>query len=229
MNTLFNYIDPEILFFAGMIGLLLAIITLFVFTKKRILKLLGRKNIKAPGITASLRNLVVITFFIAVSGVLIFFSLFYRAYHRFTYEEPVAQIEVIPVEDKMSIVKLKQFVNDDSSSVEEYQIHGDQWMIEGDILKWDGIVNFLGLHTRYRLTRIRGRYIKTSEELSKTSTVYSLIEDEENPFWSVMYDVGHSLPLVSSVYGNASYQMSNSEKKFNLFVSTSGFVVRVVE
>ena len=43
-------------------------------------------------------------------------------------------------------------------------IRGDQIDNQGDILKWDPLLNFLGFHTRYRLTRLRGRYLKTAEK-----------------------------------------------------------------
>jgi hypothetical protein len=50
----------------------------------------------------------------------------------------------------------------------QFLIRGDQWMIEGDILKWDDWLNFLGLETRYRLTRVRGRYVSTQQETWKS-------------------------------------------------------------
>ena len=225
MNTIYEVVNPEVLFFAGIIGLLIVLIVILHFLKNLILKLLGNKNVKLPGAGASIRNLVMTIFFVSICGLLIFVSLFFRAYHSFTYEEPVAEIEVFPAGRQACIIKLTQFI-DDSTYVNDYDIKGDQWMIEGDILKWEDYVNFLGLHTRYRLTRIRGRYIKTDDELNKPVTIYSLVEDEDNTFWSVMYDVGVSVPLVSTVYGNAAYQMSKSRKKFKVFVSTSGLVIR---
>ncbi len=101
-------------------------------------------------------------------------------------------------------------------------------MLEGDILKWDSFLNFLGLHTRYRLTRLRGRYLKTDEEIHKQATVYSLVPDENHPLWQYLYKFGQKLPLVNSVYGNAVFQTADMEKHFHIFVSTSGFLAREV-
>jgi len=99
-------------------------------------------------------------------------------------------------------------------------------MLEGDILKWDNWLNFLGLHTRYRLTRLRGRYIQVEDEKKKETTLFSLVGDENHPLWRYLYKQSYRLPFVSTVYGNASYQASGKDKHFSIYVSTSGFVVR---
>jgi len=41
-------------------------------------------------------------------------------------------------------------------------------------LKWRNWLNFLGLHTRYRLTRLRSRYLEASDELTKPSSIHPL-------------------------------------------------------
>jgi hypothetical protein len=99
-------------------------------------------------------------------------------------------------------------------------------MIEGDILKWDNWLNFLGLHTRYRLTRLRGRYLSAQEELYQPKTIYSLVEDENDLFWRYLYKYGPRLPFVSTVYGNAAYQGPEVNRHYLVFVGTSGFIIR---
>jgi hypothetical protein len=99
-------------------------------------------------------------------------------------------------------------------------------MIEGDILKWDNWLNFLGLRTRYRLTRLQGRYIRTQEELQEPRSVYSLTDEESHPSWKYLYQLGHRLPLVSTVYGSAVFQLSGDKKRYTVYVGTSGFTVR---
>jgi hypothetical protein len=105
-------------------------------------------------------------------------------------------------------------------------VRGDQWMIEGDILKWDHWLNFLGLKTRYRLTRLRGRYLETEMEIRHRPTVYSLVKEENHPLWRYLYLYGHQLPFVSTVYGNAAFQTSTENKRYFLYAGTSGFLVR---
>ena len=99
-------------------------------------------------------------------------------------------------------------------------------MIEGDILKWENWLNFLGLHTRYRLTRLTGHYVAIASEINEPRTVYSLADDEDHPLWRYLYQYGHQLPFVSSVYGNAVFQAAGGDNRYAIYVGTSGFIVR---
>jgi hypothetical protein len=99
-------------------------------------------------------------------------------------------------------------------------------MIEGDILKWEDWLNFVGLHTRYRLTRLRGRFLSTEMEKKHPPTIHSLVNRETQPLWGYLYRYGHELPLVNTVYGSAAFQLSDAERKYLVYVSTAGFVVR---
>jgi len=51
-------------------------------------------------------------------------------------------------------------------------------------------------------------------------------EDEEDFLWGILYDAGHKLPFVNTVYGNATFQMVDKPKRFDVFVTTSGFMLR---
>lgn len=225
----FEAFNPNLLIVLGLAGLLLGIILLLVFIKRRIFKLIGKEEKKLPGLSGSLRNLVSLLLLIAIGGMVLFLGFFFIAYHNFTFEEKVAIIEVEPKGEQKSYLYLEELLDDTTSHRNEFVIKGDQWVIEGDILKWEDYVNFLGLHTRYRLNRVRGRYIKAEDEISNSPTVHSLIEDEENFLWNILYDIGHKLPFVSTVYGNAAYQMNNKPKKFEVFVTTTGFTLREVD
>jgi hypothetical protein len=154
-------------------------------------------------------------------------GLFTRAYYAFTHEKPVAEIMIKATEKPdANLVILFQFLPEDPQIGKELLIRGDQWMLEGDILKWDNWLNFLGLHTRYRLTRLRGRYIQVEDEIHQEETVYSLVKEEDHPLWRYLYKYGYKLPLVSTVYGNAVFQTAGKDRHFFIYVSPSGFVAR---
>ena len=225
----FEAFNPNLVIFLGLIGSFLGIIFLLVFLKRRILKLVGKEEKKLPGIFGSVRNLVLILLITSFSGMMIFLGFFFIAYDVFTHEQTVAYVEVIPVSEQKSIIAFSEVLDNKRQNFYRFEINGDQWMIEGDILKWEDYMTFLGLNTRYRLNRIRGRYIKTSDEKAKEATIFSLTEDEEDPLWSTLYEVGHKLPFVNTVYGNATYQLTDKAKKFEVFVTTSGFGIREVK
>ncbi|MCK4646454.1 MAG: hypothetical protein KAU46_09390 [Candidatus Aminicenantes bacterium] len=223
-------VKPDFFMYVGVAGLLISLFFFLFFIYRRIRWLIHKIKKKAassPKLVASLRNLLLILMMTSVSGMVLFMGFFFRAYQAFTYEQLVA--EVITQESKepnTSLVTLLQYSSDVPPSSDEFLIKGDQWMLEGDILKWDNWLNFLGLHTRYRLTRLRGRYIQAEDEKKKETTLFSLVKDENHPLWRYLYKKSYRLPFVSTVYGNASYQVSGKDKHFLIYVSTSGFVVR---
>jgi hypothetical protein len=218
--------------YIGAIGVLIGILLLLYYLVRRInwfIRAFSGKKAARPKLLASLRNLVTLFLWIAVFGMIMFFGFFLRAYYAFTLEEPVAEVMVQPLgEDETSRVTLIQYVPADSQITRQFLIKGDQWVLEGDILKWDDWLNFMGFHTRYRLTRIRGRYLRTTDEMKEQPTIYSLVENENHPLWRYLYNYGPDLPMVSTVYGNAVFQTSGKEKRFKIFVGLSGFVVREI-
>ncbi|NIO48348.1 MAG: hypothetical protein GTN73_02750 [Candidatus Aminicenantes bacterium] len=223
-------IKPDFFIYVGIVGILVGFSFFIFFTYRRIrwlIHTMKKQEAKSPKLLASLRNLTLILMAVAISGMVLFMGFFFRAYQAFTYEEPVAEIITQPSDEPdANLVTLRQFLLDASPSSQEFLLKGDQWMLEGDILKWDNWLNFLGFHTRYRLTRLRGRYIHTEDEIKKEKTIYPLVKDEDHPFWRYLYKYGYRLPLVSTVFGNAAFQFAEEDKRFLIYVSTSGFVVR---
>jgi hypothetical protein len=224
--------SPNAPVYAGAVGVFLGIVFLLVYFYRRIRWLAGAgkrggKKPDRPRLWASLRNFVLIMLWTAVFGMILFMGFFFRAYQAFTYEKPVARVVTQSGEsDGRHQLTLTQFGADGGETVRQYPITGDQWMLEGDILKWPNWLNFLGKHTRFRLTRLRGRYIQASDELSKEATVYPLVRDEDHPVWRYLYRFGHKTPFVSTVYGNSVFQDAGEDARYLVFVGTSGFIVR---
>ena len=223
-------LDPNYLLYGGAIGILLGLLFFIYFLYRRLrwmIRTLARRETVSPGVLASLRNLILIIIWTSVFGMVLFLGFFLRSYYAFTYEEPVAEVFIQSSDaPQVSRITLKQFVPDGLEVSRHFLIRGDQWVIEGDILKWESWLNFLGLHTRYRLTRLRGRYAVTEAERRGPQTIYSLVEDENHPLWRYLYRYGHQLPFVSTVYGNAVFQATGEDKRYAIYVGTSGFVVR---
>lgn len=223
-------LKPDYLLIAGVIGTFLGLLFFLIFLTRRILRLFSlfsRQKEKSPHVKHSLRNLIFILLWTSILGMMMFLGFFLRAYHAFTFEKPVAEI-IIQKADSTQIrqITLVQYIEPDSEIVRTFTLAGDQWMLEGDILKWDNWLNFAGLHTRYRLTRLRSRYIDTREEIEKEPTVHALVEDEAHPLWQYLYQYGHYFPFISTVYGNAVIQTAGKDKHFLVYVGTSGFIVR---
>jgi hypothetical protein len=215
---------------AGVVGFLVGLVLLLVFLYRRILfvaRKFGGKPASVPKLLDSLRNLLLIFLWTSVFGMLLFAGFFFRAYRAFTLEEPAAEIIIThPEKGAVSSITIIQDEQGGKSKVKRFDVAGDQWVLEGDILKWRNWLNFLGFHTRYRLTRLRSRYLRTSDEMTKPSTIHSLVENEDNPLWKYLYKYGPRLPMVSTVYGNAVFQSSGEDVIFRVYVGTSGFIIR---
>ena len=218
---------------AGAAGILIGFVLLLVFLWRRILfiaRKLGRKPASVPKPLESLRNLLLIFLWTSVCGMLLFAGFFFRAYRAFTLEEPVAKIIIEhPDGGEVSSITIIQDDQKGESRTRRFDVAGDQWVLEGDILKWRNWLNFLGLHTRYRLTRLRSRYLEASDERTKPSSIHPLVENEDHPLWRYLYKYGPRLPVVSTVYGNAVFQASGENAVFRIYVGTSGFIARKAE
>jgi hypothetical protein len=216
-----------------MMGILLGLVLLLVFFYRRlrfIARRISKKPASIPGPIASFRNLLLILLWTVVFGVVFFAGFFFQAYYAFNREEPVAKVTITPFpKEQKNLVRLELYGPKNSHEIRQFEVRGDQWMLEGDILKWNKWINFLGIHTRYRLTRLRGRYILTSDELTKPAEIYSLVEIEDHPIWGYLYRHGASLPFVSTVYGNAVFQNSEEASTFLVYTTTSGFMTRKIE
>lgn len=218
---------------AGAAGILIGFVLLLVFLWRRILfvaRKLGRKPASVPKLLESLRNLLLIFLWTSVCGMLLFAGFFFRAYRAFTWEKPVAKIIIEhPDMGEASSITIIQDEQKGEPRIRRFDVAGDQWVLEGDILKWRSWLNFLGLHTRYRLTRLRSRYLVASDEMTKPSSVHPLVDDEDHPLWKYLYEYGPRLPMVSTVYGNAVFQASGEDATYHIFVGTSGFIARKAE
>ena len=227
MQELTRFIEPTYLVYAGVAGVFLGLLFLLLYLYHRIrwmVKIISRQKTVSPGLVSSLGRLVMILLWTSVFGMCLFLGFFLRSYHAFTLERPVAEILSEPLgAARASLITIVQF---NPPASRHFVIRGDQWMIEGDILKWDNWLNFLGLETRYRLTRVRGRYVSTHQETLQQPTIYSLVKDEHHPFWKYLYEYGHRMPFVSTVYGGAVFQIAGGPHHYLLHVGPSGFIVR---
>lgn len=216
-----------------MLGILLGLVFLLVFFFRRlrfVARRISRKPAAVPGPVASIRNMLLIFLWTAVFVTVFSVGFFFQAYYVFNGEEPAAKVTITPFpRQQKNLVTLELFGPKDNREIHQFEVGGDQWMLEGDILKWDKWINFLGFHTRYRLTRLRGRYIRTSDEQTKPAEIYSLVEIEDHPVWGYLYRHGASLPFVSTVYGNAVFQNSREASTFLVYTTTSGFMTRKIE
>ena len=218
-------------FIYSALGLLIvALVLLMVFISKRvhrIIERLRRKPVERVGIIASTLRLLLILLLIAVSLAILFLGAFIQSYTAFTHRELAATVNctAVPATEDTMILDLVTLESPQVALIRRYRLRGQQWTIEGHILKWDDWLNFLGLRTMYKLTRVRGRYLRAEDEINKPATVFSVITNEEDPRWRWLYEYGARLPFVQAVYGNTVFTFPSETKTFGIYVTTSGFMI----
>jgi hypothetical protein len=220
----------SMLIYSALVLLAIGVALFMAFIVRRVLHILRRlkrKPVKRLGIIASTLRLLLILLLIAVSLAFLFLGAFIQSYTAFTHREFAATVHCTPVpgtEDTM-ILELVTRESPTAAHSRRYRLRGQQWTVEGHILKWDDWLNFLGLKTMYKLTRVRGRYLRADDEMNKPATVYSLVANEEDPRWRWLYEYGARLPFVQAVYGNTVFTFPSETKSFAIYVTTSGFMI----
>jgi len=226
-----NPSSPGPLLIYSALGLLaIGLLMLILFIAKRIHRLirrLQRKPMVRFGFIASTRRLFLILLLISVAIALLFLGAFIQSYTVFTQRELAATVHctTVPGTEDTMVLELRTPESPTVTQIRRYLLRGHQWTVEGHILKWDDWLNFLGLRTMYKLTRVRGRYLQADDEMSKPATVYSLVPNEDDPGWRWLYRYGPRLPFVQAVYGNTVFTLPSEDKTFYIYVTTSGFMI----
>lgn len=105
------------------------------------------------------------------------------------------------------------------TSDKTYLVLGNEWMVQGDMIKFAPMFSMLGLRSGYKITRLEGRYDSAELETSGKHTVVELNGGDDH-----FFQVAHSLesmiaPFVDAAYGSA---VINGSGAYNIYVSQSG-------
>ncbi len=224
--------ETGLIIYLALASLILAILTCFAMLINRIRKGILRSRGKPARYFSLTRNVfrfLVVFLWIAVSAAVLFLAAFIQSYQTFTKEELVAEVRCTPLDEgsKSMFLEISEVENGRKLRPREFVLNGDQWALEGDVLKWDDWLNFVGLHTMFKLTRVRGRFVDYEDEINEKPSVFSLVKSENDPKWRWLYKYGYQLRFVSAVYGNTVYTYPDKEKVYDVYVTTSGFIARV--
>lgn len=167
---------------------------------------------------------------IACLGILALFGILLglRSYQVFAREDLVAVVRCegfpkgSPYQFKLEFTPVSRGF---STLPQRFLMHGDQWTIGGEILKWHPWLNLMGIKSCHKLTRLSSRYLKAQEELAKPKSVYEL-GGGTSLFWQWLYRAQSWIPFVEAVYGNSTYTMAQPDTQWGVYVTLSGYLVR---
>ncbi|RMF16708.1 MAG: multidrug transporter [Gammaproteobacteria bacterium] len=108
----------------------------------------------------------------------------------------------------------------------DFDLRGDQWQMDVRLIRWKGLMEWLGLPPAWQLDRLRGRYLTLEDESSKPQTVYDLASHEWNvDLWLWAHRSGW-LPVMDAQYGSAVFLPMSDGALYSIAVGLKGLVAR---
>lgn len=210
----------------------LAALTLFFMLlnrARRAIKRIRFQQVKRISVPKHMVRFTATVLWLTGSLAAFFLVAFVQSFQNFTKEELVAEIHCYELPEAPGTMKLEftPIMDGQPRAMRTFHLSGDQWALEGNILKWDNWMNFAGLHTMFKLTRVRGRYVDIDLERHNSRSVFSLVQKEDDPKWRWLYKYGYRLRFVEAVYGNTVYTYPTEDQIYQVFVTTSGFSLKV--
>jgi hypothetical protein len=166
----------------------------------------------------------VILLLIAVS--LLWTTFLVQSYLGVTGEIKVAHVRasaIINIPHVMSVELVLYDKDGHQISDNTYGVMGDEWMLQGDIVKFPTWLNIVGLHSGYKLTRLEGRFDDPNLERNNKHTVIDLNGGDDNFFKTAYTQRSWLSPFVDAAYGNAVFQASGS---FDVFATQDALIAR---
>jgi hypothetical protein len=155
---------------------------------------------------------------------LLYLAVLLQSYFGLTSEILVARVRATSLANVPNYMSVELTLYDQHGNVTDHEIDGicgNNWFLEGDIVRFPGWVNILGLHTGYKLTRLEGQYNDPSMESTWYHSVVQLNGGDDNFFQTLQNQGGWLHPIVEASYGNAIILPADGNT-YNVYVSQTG-------
>lgn len=208
----------DFLSFVPIAGVISGIISIIL-----IINLFRRIRNKKRGFYAYMVNILGILLFGLLSSTFLLMYSSFKSYDNFTYKEKLYSIVCSGIEDDWFVLELIPA----GKKVEEskiFRINGQQFIIDGHIVKWNDFFSSVGMKPLYQITRVSGRWVKVEDEMNRERSVYEL--SEESAFWLFMMRHGEIIPGVEAVYGSATFTYPDEKDTLSLLITHSGFILK---
>jgi len=159
---------------------------------------------------------------IAIS--LLYLAILLQTYLALTSEIKVATVRATSLSNVPNYMVVEITLYDKNGNQSDHEtdgLCGNEWELQGDIVRLPDWVNLLGLHTGYKLTRLEGRYDDPNMESTWFHSVVVLNGGDDNFFKALQNQGGWLKPAVVASYGNAIILPADG-KSYNIFVSQTG-------
>ena len=163
---------------------------------------------------------------LAVAISLLWVTFLVQSYLGLSGEIKVAHIRATTIANVAHQMSVEVMLYDQQGHVTSdntYLIQGDEWMMQGDIIKFPAWLNVVGLHAGYKLTRLEGRYDDIHLENTAPHTAVPLNGGDDTFFQTTYMHKQWFGPFVDAAYGNAVFQVPGS---FDVFATQDALIAR---
>lgn len=151
-----------------------------------------------------------------------------QSYLGLTSDIKVAQVQATSFANSPNVMSVHLTMlnsNGKATSDQLYQMNGDQWLLECDMIKFPSWMNIFGIHSSFKLTRLEGQFSDPQLESTSKHTVVTL-NGGDGDFFKSVYKQAWSSPFVDAAYGNAVFEPGDN-KTYDIYVSQTGLYAKL--
>ncbi|MGL6235214.1 MAG: hypothetical protein ACRC20_07705 [Segniliparus sp.] len=146
-----------------------------------------------------------------------------QGYLGLTGEVKAAHVVVSKFENMPGVLSVDLTLYGDdhatAASRKAYQLQGDRWVLQANIVELEPLANTLGLRGGYKVTRLYGQYAD-----GRPTTEHQVLLGDDQDFFKEMEDgVWWTKPFVRSAYGNA---VISNPGEYDVFISRDAITAR---
>ena len=162
----------------------------------------------------------IVLFLLAACAVLVAANL--RTYQRLSYEQPAGELQFSKLADRY----FKAILSYPNGERADFDLRGDEWVVDARVLKWHAFANLMGFDAAYRLERIGGRYSHIEDERGEPRTVYDLHSPGRIDPWELVHQYHSWVPWMDALYGSATFLPMADGALYEIKVSQTGLIAR---
>ena len=153
-----------------------------------------------------------------------------------------ADVDILPYESESALSTLftGKVTTKPSQNVIHYKLYGDTIYVGGPIVKFQDSLILLNFKTMYKFAKVYARYdLDNEKEVNRTSVIASTYDLNGGlADWKPFYDNYVSDSLIGKIYrvfvdttqvSEPGMFVGNTEQKFNVYVTNTGFLWNVIK
>ena len=160
---------------------------------------------------------------LVVALLMFWFITLVQTYLGLTGEVKAAHVVATPTSNTEHSLNVDLTLYDEKGNTQSrqtYQVEGDMWALQADIVELNHWVNVLGVHSGYKVTRLFGERV---DGVSPTQHQIMLNGGDGSFFTDIRNHKWWSKPFVRSAYGNA---VISAPGEFDVYVSQDAIKAR---